>query len=138
VDNPNHVKTLRYSTVGMPFMKSALPFCFAALALAGCAHGPEYWDHGEWLDRVSVRPATVVPHTSQQVQQLQSEADGLRKQGEAIRLQMASEQSRDRRMARLRQLEEVGDELRPVEKALQGGPMPWNSGPTAQPGDAGA
>jgi hypothetical protein len=119
-------------------MKSALTLCFAAVALAGCAGGPEYWDHGEWLDRVSVRPAKVVPHTPAEQQQLSAQADRLRAQGEAVRVQMAFEKSRDHRIDQLKQLEDIGDQLRPVEKALQGGPVPYHGRPTPQPGDAGA
>lgn len=119
-------------------MKSALSFCFAALALAGCAGAPEYWDHGEWLDRVSVRPQPVEPRTAEEQQQLQAQAERLRAQGEAIRVQMAAEKNRDRRIAQLRELEDVGVALESVQNALQGGPMPHILEPTAQPGDAGA
>jgi hypothetical protein len=119
-------------------MNPALPLCFVALALAGCANGLQYRDHGEWLDRVSVRPSTIVSRTPQEQQQLQAEADGLRTRGETIRVQMASEKSRDRRMTQLRELEAIGDDLRPVQKALQGGPTPHHNAPTPQPGHAGA
>ena len=117
-------------------MKSILSFCFAGL-LAGCAHGPSYWDHGEWLDHVSVRPQHPVQHSVEEQQALQSEADQLRAQAEAIRVKLASEKSRDLRIAQIKQLEEIGDDLRPVEKALQGGPMPYRAMPTPQPGDGG-
>ena len=117
-------------------MKSTLTFCFAACALAGCA-GPEYWDHGEWLDRVSVRPAKVVAHTPEEQRALRAERDEIQARADSVRRQMAVEKSRDRRIDQLRQLEQIGDELRPVEKALQGGPMPYRALPTPQPGDAG-
>jgi hypothetical protein len=105
--------------------------------LAGCAGGPQYWDHGEWLDRVSVRPANPVQHTAAEQERLRAEADRLRAQGEALRLQMAAEKSRDRRIAQLGQLEDIGIDLRAVESALQGGPMP-HDGHLEQPGNPGA
>jgi hypothetical protein len=117
-------------------MKSTLTFCFAAALLCGCA-GPEYWDHGEWLDHVSVRPAKVVPHTPEEQQALQVEADQLHAQAEAIRVRMANDKNRDRRIDDLNQLESIGDWQRVVLKAQQGGPMPYRGQPIAPPGDAG-
>jgi hypothetical protein len=117
-------------------MKSILTFCFGGLLLAGCAN-PDYWDHGEWLDHVSVRPEHPVQHSDQEQQALQSEADQLRAQAEAIRVKLASEKSRDERIAQMKQLKDIGDNLRPVENALQGGPIPYRGLPIPQPGDAG-
>jgi hypothetical protein len=118
-------------------MKSALSLCFAALALSGCAGGPAYWDHGEWLDRVSVRPQRIHPYTTQERQQLEAQAERLRTRRDAVRHEMALEPGRDRRLAQLRELEEIGDELGPVELALRGGPLPYRALPTEQPADAG-
>jgi hypothetical protein len=117
-------------------MKSTLTFCFAGLLLAGCA-GPDYWEHGEWLDHVSVRPEHPVQHSAEEQQALQTEADQLRSQAEAIRVKLAAEKRRDVRISQMKQLKDIGDNLRPVERALQGGPMPYPGLPTAQPGDAG-
>jgi hypothetical protein len=104
-------------------MKSLWPLCLAATALCGCST-LAYWDHGEWLDRVSVRPANPVQHTPEEMQTLNADAARLRAQGEEIRQKLAVEKSRDRRIDYLRQLKNVDDDLRAVEYALQGGPMP--------------
>ena len=105
-------------------MKPAIALCLAALALSGCAGGIEQWGHGDWLDRVSTRPQNPVAHTPEEQQALRAEADRLKADGEALRQQMAGEKSRVRRFVSLERLKEIGDELRPVENALQGGPMP--------------
>jgi hypothetical protein len=117
-------------------MKPILTFCFATALLCGCA-GPDYWDHGEWLDHVSVRPEHPVQHSAQEQQALKTEADQLRTQAEAIRVTLAAEKSREQRIAQRKQLKDIGDNLRPVENALEGGPMPYRGLPTAQPGDGG-
>jgi alkylation response protein AidB-like acyl-CoA dehydrogenase len=119
-------------------MKSALALCSAAFVLAGCAGGIAYRSHGEWLDHVSTRPAVVEQHTPEQQQALQAEAARLRAEGEALRQQMAMEKSRVRRVGQLGRLEEIGDELRPVEKALLGGPMPPRYKPEPTPASSGA
>lgn len=105
-------------------MKPALALCSVTFVLGGCAGGIEYWSHGDWLDRVSRRPVVVEQHTPEEQRELQTEAARLRTEGEAVRQQVATEKSRVRRMAQLSRLKEIGDELRPVEDALQGGPLP--------------
>lgn len=117
-------------------MKSIPILCLAAVALAGCA-GPDYWDHGDWLDHVSVRPEHPVAHSAAERQALMVQSDQLRAQAEAVRVKLAAEKSREQRIAQLKQLRDIGDNLRPVENALQGGPMPYRGLPTAQPIQAG-
>jgi hypothetical protein len=119
-------------------MKHALTLCLAALALSGCAGGVEQWGHGDWLDRVSVRPEHPVAHTPEEQQVLRAEADRLKGEGEAVRQQIAAEKSRVRRFAGLQRLKEIGDELRPVESALQGGPLPARYQPEPAHGASGA
>jgi hypothetical protein len=117
-------------------MRFALIVCLGVTALAGCA-GPEHWDHGEWLDRVSVRPAKPVQHTPEEQQALRAESQELQAQAEALRVKMASEKNRDHRIDQLKQLEQIGDEQRVVDKSLQGGPMPYRGLPIPQPADGG-
>jgi predicted aminopeptidase len=104
-------------------MKPVLALCLAAAALCGCST-VSYWDHGEWLDRVSVRPANPVQHTPEEEQALRADQARLRAQADALRQKLASEKNRDQRIGYLRELKDVDDDLHAVEYALQGGPMP--------------
>ena len=70
------------------------------LALGGCA-------------------SSIVAPAPEEVQALRAQADELRARGEAIRVKMASEKNRVQRISYLRELEDVGDELRPIEKVLR-------------------
>ena len=96
-------------------MKS-IALAFATLALAGCA-ALDNASYGSWLDRVGQRQA--VPLSPEETRELQARAGELRARGDAIRLQLAAEPDRVRRIAHLRELVVVGDQLRPVEQALR-------------------
>lgn len=117
-------------------MKSTLTFCFAAVLLSGCA-GQVYNEQGEWLDRVSVLPAHPVKHTPEEMQALRAEEQQLHARAEAVRQQMVYEKSRGRRIEQLRELQWIDDGLRPVQRALAGGPMPYRGLPIPDPGNAG-
>jgi hypothetical protein len=95
----------------------------AAVSLCGCST-VGYWGHGEWLDHVSVRPEHPVQHSPEEEQSLRADAARLHREADDIRQKLAMEKSRDERIHYLRQLKDIDDDLRAVEFALQGGPMP--------------
>jgi hypothetical protein len=110
-------------------MKFRWTLPFAVAALSGCSQ-LAYVEHGEWLDRISVRPAHPVEHTVAEQQALLADRTRLRGQAEELRQRMASEKSRDQRMRYLRELRDVDDDLRAVDYALQGGPLPGRRWPS--------
>ena len=80
--------------------------CVASFALSGCST-VAYYDHGEWLDRISVRPANPVQHTPEELQALEADRARLRTQAEDLRQKLAAEKSRDQRIRYLRQLKDA-------------------------------
>jgi len=100
-------------------MKS-LSILAAALALAGCASFDQM-SHGSWLDHVGQRKAARYPLSAEETQGLKAQAAQLQAHAEAVRLKLAAEKDRVQRIAYLRQLEDIGDDLRPIEKVLRAG-----------------
>jgi hypothetical protein len=88
-----------------------------ALLLAGCASVADR-SYGSWLDRMGREPA--IPLSAEAAQH----ATRLRAQAEVIRAQLAVEQDRVRRIAYYRQLRDIGDELRTVERVIRPVPLP--------------
>ena len=96
---------------------------FAALALAGCTTA-QSWDqfsYGSWLDHVGERKAARHPFAPGQEQAVREQADALRARADTVRDSMAREKDRVRRIAYLRELRDIGDQLRPLETQLREG-----------------
>jgi hypothetical protein len=100
-------------------MKS-LSILAAALALAGCA-SIDQMSYGSWLDHVGQRKAARYPLSADERQALQGRAAQLQANADAVRLKLAAEKDRVQRIAYLRQLEDIGDDLRPIERTLRSG-----------------
>jgi hypothetical protein len=88
-----------------------------AVLLAGCSAVADR-SYGSWLDRMGTEPA--IPLTADALQH----ATRLRAQAEVIRAQLAVEKDRVRRIAYYRQLRDIGDELRSVERVIRPVPLP--------------
>ncbi|AMO23823.1 hypothetical protein GCM10027034_35490 [Ramlibacter solisilvae] len=89
----------------------------SVLMLAGCA-GLDDRSHGSWLDSVG-RPPARADIGADAAKELGAQIQQLRAQAEAIRISMAHEGDRVRRVDYLKQLEALGDQLRPLEQALR-------------------
>ncbi|MEJ6021900.1 hypothetical protein [Ramlibacter sp. PS4R-6] len=100
-------------------MKS-LPLAFATLALAGCG-ALQQAGYGSWLDHIGEQRRAAYPLSPDENRALQAKAGALRARGDAIRAKLATEPDRVQRIAYMRQLVKVGDDLRPVEKVLREG-----------------
>jgi hypothetical protein len=92
----------------------------AALALTGCGT-IEQISYGSWLDRVGERKPARYPLAPEERSALVAKAGELHARGDALRVKLAAEKDRVQRIAYMSQLEDIGDELRPVEKVLRDG-----------------
>src|SRR5438132_876537 len=100
-------------------MKS-LSLLLAAALLAGCGSFQQA-SYGSWLDRVGTRQAPRYPLTVEEKSALQARAEPLRAGADALRIKLASETDRVQRIAYMRELTRIDDELRPIEKTLRDG-----------------
>jgi hypothetical protein len=82
-----------------------------AILLAGCSAMSDR-SYGSWLDRMGSEPA--IPLSAEAAQQ----SARLRARAEVIRAQLAVEKDRVRRVAYYRQLRDIGEELRTVERVI--------------------
>jgi hypothetical protein len=94
----------------------------ASATLAGCA-GWDRRSYGSWLDTYGMPP----PGSRQQVaepqaSQLRAQIAELQSEAEAVRIKMAGEPDRVKRYAYLKQLRDIGDKQRPLDKLLHLGP----------------
>ena len=92
----------------------------AAMLVAGCTP-LQQMTYCSWLERVGQRAPPRHPDTTEQSQALRARADELHARAEALRVKMASERDRVQRVKYLRQLEDIGDELHPIERRLRDG-----------------
>ena len=92
--------------------------------------------HGSWLEQVGKPSQAGISLSDQQIVDLKMQATRLRDQAELMRVQMASEKDRIRRINQLRDLESVGDQLRPIERALRDRGYGLPAQPAAQPSSA--
>jgi hypothetical protein len=100
-------------------MKIIAAFLAAAL-LAGCAPFNRL-SYGSWLERVGKRETARYPYTPEEAQAQRSRAAELHARADAMRVQLAAEKDRVERIRFMDQLEDIGDELRPIEKNLRAG-----------------
>jgi len=97
-------------------MKSLL-LLLSAMTMAGCA-GLSERSYGSWLDAMG-RPSARVDMAPVTAKELSAQVQQLRAEAETIRSSMAHEGDRVRRIDYLRQLQAIGDQLRPLEQALR-------------------
>ena len=116
-------------------MKTAFTVFCAALALTGCARFNSF-SYGSWLDEVGRPKPTNVRLTPEQFATYRAEADRLGAEAEAIRVKLASETNRVRRIEYLQELRDIGDRQAPVQEILHFGLVP-PALPTPEPGNAG-
>ena len=100
-------------------MKS-IPLVLAALALAGCS-SIQHMSYGSWLEHVGERHAARYPFTLEEAQGLRAKSEQLQASAAGVRVQLAGEKDRVKRIAYLQQLEDIGDDLRPIQKQLRAG-----------------
>ena len=99
----------------------ALPaLALVAALLAGCAPFTQL-SYGSWLDRVGKRETARYPYTAEEAQAQRARATELHARADATRVQLAAEKDRVQRIRYMDQLEDIGDELRPIEKNLRAG-----------------
>jgi hypothetical protein len=103
-------------------VKSLVPI-LCALTLAGCA-GVNDRSYGSWLGAMG-RPVARGDISADGAKELAAQVQSLQKQAETIRVRMAHESDRVKRVEYLRELQAIGDQLRPLQQALlQGGFAP--------------
>jgi hypothetical protein len=100
-------------------MKS-LPLLALVLALAGCS-SLEHMSYGSWLEEVGDRKPAAYPLTPEEKQVLRTRADQLHARADDIRLKLSGEKDRVQRVAYMRQLEDIGRDLRPIDRELRRG-----------------
>ena len=111
------------------------PFAIlCALMLAGCA-GVNDRSYGSWLDAMG-RPPARGEISAEAAKDLAAQVERLRAEAEAIRISMAHEADRVKRIEYLRRLEAIGDQLRPLEQALRQGGFPAPTEPAEPPAAA--
>src|SRR5437868_2481743 len=105
-------------------MRRAFPL-LAAVLVAGCAA----MSNGSWLDHVGQRPNPPVAMSDEQAQALTQEVARLQAQAQALRVQLAAEPDRLRRLDILSELRRLGDRSRPLEDGLRnaGRPVPYDT-----------
>jgi hypothetical protein len=99
--------------------KRILLVLLASTALAGCARLADR-SYGSWLDSFGIAPRTV-PEADPQAQAKLQQLDA---QAEAIRVKLASETDRVKRIGYLRDLRDIGDEQRAIARDLRYGRVP--------------
>jgi hypothetical protein len=92
----------------------------AMLALAGCS-SLEHRSYGSWLDHIGEHKPAAYPYSPEETQALRTEAAQLQARADDLRLKLASEKDRVRRMDDMYQLEDIGRDLRPIEGKLREG-----------------
>lgn len=100
-------------------MKHLAPLA-VAVALAGCALVDDR-SYGSWLDHVGERKVARYPFTDQERAALQAKAAQLEARADGVRLQLAGEKDRVKRIAYMHELEDIGGDLQPVQQALREG-----------------
>lgn len=113
-------------------MKQILLALCACAALAGCANR----FHGSWLDTVGVPPRNAPAMDPAQAAALRAEIARLEAQGEAVRVKLATEPDRVRRIAYLEELRAIYDQVHPMQRTLRFGPTPLPPLPPTQAPDA--
>lgn len=101
-------------------MKFFLPIVAACALLSGC-NTAQRLSYGSWLDHVGERKAARYPLSEEEKQALGKQAAELHAQADVIRVKLAAEKDRTQRIAYMRRLEDIGDDLRPVERMLRDG-----------------
>jgi len=101
-------------------MKRLLLVLCACAALAGCSANRSY---GSWLDTYGLPPRGGAAVDPAQAAALRAEIARLEAEGEAVRVKLAGEPDRVRRIAYLRELREIHDRVQPLREALLFGPQ---------------
>jgi hypothetical protein len=91
-----------------------------ALALAGCS-SLENRSYGSWLDHLGERKPATYPYTPEETEALKAQAGQLHARADDLRLKLASEKDRVRRVDYMYELDDVGRDLRPIEQKLRQG-----------------
>ena len=117
-------------------MSRILLLLCASLTLAGCARLADR-SYGSWLDREGVPPRVAAPLEPAHATALRTEARQLELQAETLRVKLAVEPDRVKRVDMRRELREIYDRVTPIQHALRHGPTPTLQ-PTASPSDPGA
>ena len=100
-------------------MKS-LPLLAVVLALAGCS-SIEHMSYGSWLEHVGERKPAAYPFTAEEAQALRARSDQLHARADELRLKLASEKDRVRRIDYMAQLDDIGRDVRPIDRELRQG-----------------
>jgi hypothetical protein len=108
--------------------KRILLVLLATTALSGCARLASNLSYGSWLDTYGVPPRSVPAADPQAQARLQA----LDAQAEALRVKLATEPDRVKRIAYLRELRDIGDQQRPLARDLRFGRVPMTP-PTQSP-----
>jgi hypothetical protein len=86
---------------------------FAVMLLAGCA------SHGSWLDAVGKPPQPPAVMSDETAAATAGQAAQLRVRAELVRARLARETDRRERIRDYRELEDIGGNLRPLERSLE-------------------
>ena len=114
-------------------MKSILLALCASAALAGCSANRSY---GSWLDTFGMPPRSAPAVDAAQAAAWRAEIARLDAQSEALRVKLATEPDRVRRIAYLEELRALHDRAQPLRHALLFGPVPPASAPPVAAPDA--
>lgn len=95
-----------------------LPVVLTTALLAGCGTINQM-SYGSWLEHVGERKSAKYPLTPEETATMQARAAELRARADGLRLNLAAEKERTQRIAIYGQLEDVDDELRPIERQLR-------------------
>ena len=114
-------------------MKRILLVLCACAAVAGCTANRSY---GSWLDSFGMPSRSGPAVDAAEAAALRTEIARLEAQGEAVRVKLATEPDRVRRIAYLRELRAIHDRVRPLQQVLLFGPtlppaLPFTPAPDA-------
>ena len=116
----------------VPMKRILLALC-ACAALAGCSANRSY---GSWLDTYGMPPRSGPAIDAAEAAALRAEIARLDAQGENLRVKLATEPDRVRRIAYLRELRALHDRAQPLRQVLLFGHTPVPSLPRATGPDA--
>ena len=102
-------------------MKRILLVLCASAALAGCSANRSY---GSWLDTFGVPPRSGYAVDAAEAAALNARIAQLEAQGETVRVKLASEPDRVRRIEYLKELRAIYDQVQPLRHRLLFGPTP--------------
>ena len=96
------------------------PLLAIVVALGGCS-SLEHMSYGSWLEHVGERKPAAYPFTAEEAQALRARSEQLHARADDLRLKLAGEKDRVRRIDYMAQLDDIGRDVWPIDRQLREG-----------------